>query len=137
MYEMWKRKQIHEDARKMNITKIPDKKLGIMGRRQLGGHDLVRRTDRQGEVLIRLQKVFGIRDAKNRTETDDRRKPEQMGTKECGKMMKRIQTLEDGRVPAKEAKTWTIEGQNQESQKKYQRLVKKFEIEGFMAEQGL
>ena len=34
--------------------------------------------------------------------------PEQMGTKEFDKMMKRIQTLEGGRVPAKEAKNWGI-----------------------------
>ena len=27
MCEMWKRKQIHEDARKMHRTKIMDKKL--------------------------------------------------------------------------------------------------------------
>ena len=27
MYEMWKRKQIHEDARKMYQTKIPVKKV--------------------------------------------------------------------------------------------------------------
>ena len=31
-------------------------------------------------------------------------KPEQVGTKEDGKMLKRIQILVDGRVPAKEAK---------------------------------
>ena len=31
-------------------------------------------------------------------------KPEQMGTKECGKMVKRIQELEDSRAPAKEAR---------------------------------
>ena len=29
---------------------------------------------------------------------------EQMGTKEFGKMLKRIQTLEEGRVPGKETK---------------------------------
>ena len=33
-------------------------------------------------------------------------RPERMGTKEHGKMLKRIQTPEDGRVPAKEAKNW-------------------------------
>ena len=27
MYEMWKRKQIHEDARKMHLTKILVKKI--------------------------------------------------------------------------------------------------------------
>ena len=31
-------------------------------------------------------------------------KPEQIGTQGYGKMLKRIQILEDGRVPAKEAK---------------------------------
>ena len=30
-------------------------------------------------------------------------KPEQVGTEENGKMLKRIQIVEDGRVPAKEA----------------------------------
>ena len=38
-------------------------------------------------------------------------KREPMGTKAHGKMIERIQTLEDGRVPAKEAKFWRIEGQ--------------------------
>ena len=46
-----------------------------------------------------VQKVFGIREAKN------------------GKMMKRIQTPEDGRVPAKEAKNWRIEGQKKNHEK--------------------
>ena len=32
------------------------------------------------------------------------------GTKEHGKMIKRIQILEDGRVPAKEAKDSMVEG---------------------------
>ena len=34
-----------------------------------------------------------------------------MGTEEFGKMMKIIQILEEGRVPAKEAKNWRIEGE--------------------------
>ena len=38
-------------------------------------------------------------------------KLELVGTKEHGKMLKRIQILEDGRVPATEAKHWKIEGQ--------------------------
>ena len=32
-------------------------------------------------------------------------KPVQMGTKEYGKILKRIQVVEDGRVPAKEARS--------------------------------
>ena len=35
----------------------------------------------------------------------------QVGTKGHGKMINRIQILEDGRVPAKEAVNWKIEGQ--------------------------
>ena len=36
---------------------------------------------------------------------------EQMDTKEFGKMVKSIQILEEGRVPAKEVKNWRIEGE--------------------------
>ena len=35
---------------------------------------------------------------------------EQVGTKEYGKMLKRIRILEDTRAPAKEARNWKIEG---------------------------
>ena len=56
-----------------------------------------------------------------------------MGTKEHGKMIRRIQTLEHGRVPAQEAKYWRIEGQKKRiTRKEYQRLVNKFGMEGFM-----
>ena len=34
-----------------------------------------------------------------------------MGTQEYGNMVKRIQILEEGRVPAKGAKNWRIEGE--------------------------
>ena len=44
--------------------KFPSKSLGKCGRRHLGGHDLVRRTDRQGEVLL------GVREGKNGTEAN-------------------------------------------------------------------
>ena len=50
-------------------------------------------------------------------------KPEPMGTQEFGKMLKRIQTQEDGRVPAKETKHWRIEGEKKRiTRKEYQRL---------------
>ena len=41
----------------------------------------------------------------------NRCKPEKVGTKEFGKMLKRIQVLDEGRIPAKEARRWKIEGQ--------------------------
>ena len=45
-------------------------------------------------------------------------KPEQVDTKEYGKMIKRIQVLEDGRVLAKEARNWKIEGHKKEGSRK-------------------
>ena len=52
-------------------------------------------------------------------------------------MLKRIQVLESGRVPAKEARNWMIELQKRRNtRKEYQRLLKKFEMEGFMAQKG-
>ena len=53
-------------------------------------------------------------------------------------MLKRIQVLEDGRVPAKEARNWRIEGRKRRiTRKECQRLLNKFEMEGFMAQKGL
>ena len=45
-------------------------------------------------------------------------RPEPVDTKEHGQMLKTIQVLEDGRVPAKEAKSWKIDGQKKENHKK-------------------
>ena len=65
-------------------------------------------------------------------------RPEQMGTKEFGKMMKRIQTLEEGRVPDKEAKNWRIEEEKKRmTRKEHQRLLNSFEMEGLVAPAGL
>ena len=64
-------------------------------------------------------------------------KPQPMGTQGYGKMLKIIQVLEDGRVPAKEARNWRIEGQKRRiTRKEYQRLLNKLEMEGFMAQKG-
>ena len=61
-----------------------------------------------------------------------------MGTQGHGKMLKRIQVLEDGRVQAKEARNWRIEGEKRiMTGKEYQRLRNNFEMEGFMAQKGL
>ena len=47
-------------------------------------------------------------------------------------MVKIIQILEEGRVPVKEVKNWRIEGEKKRiTRKAYQRLVNKFEMEGF------
>ena len=66
-------------------------------------------------------------------------KPQQVGTKEHGKMLKQIQILEDGRVPVKGARNWEIEGQKKKiiTRKEYRRLLNKFEMGGFMAQKSL
>ena len=45
-------------------------------------------------------------------------KPEPMGTQGYGQMLKRLQVLEDGGIPAKEARSWRIEGQKEKNHKK-------------------
>ena len=56
-------------------------------------------------------------------------KRELVGTKEYCKMLKRIQVVEDGRVPAKEASHWKIEGQKRTiTRKEYQLFLNKFEM---------
>ena len=123
MYEMRKRKQIHKDARKMYTTKILVNKLRKMGGRHLGGHDLVRRMDRQGEALIWCRKCPGYARQRMGPELVNCCKLEQMGPKEFGKMMKRIHTPEEGRVPVEEAKNWRIEGEKKRiTRKEYKRL---------------
>ena len=63
------------------------RKFGKWMRRHLGGNDLVRRLDRQGEVLVRCRKMFGP------CETD---RPEPMGSQEYRKILKWIQVFERG-----------------------------------------
>ena len=64
--------------------------------------------------------------------------PEQMGTRKIGRMLKRIQTLEEGRVPAKDTKNCRIEGEKKRiARKEYQRLFNNFEMEGLMSQKSL
>ena len=63
----------------------------------------------------------------------NRCKPEPMGTQGYGNMFKRIQDLEDGSQQRRQEtgeskdKMWRI------TREEYQRLLNKFEMEGFMA----
>ena len=63
---------------------------------------MVRRADRQGEVLVWCRKCPGCARQILGPKSMDYCKPEHVGTKEYGKTLRRIQILEDGRVPAKE-----------------------------------
>ena len=99
---------------------------------------MVRRIDRQGEVLIWCRKSSDYARQRMGPKVMNCCRPEQMDTKEYGKMLKRLQVLEDGRVPAKEARDWKIEGQKRRiTRKEYQRLVSEFEMEGLMAQTAL
>ena len=55
--------------------------------------------------------MFGPCGTENGTEIDEYCKLEKVGTKEYGKMLKRIQILDAGRILAKEAGNWEIVGQ--------------------------
>ena len=60
--------------------------------------------DSQGEVVIWCRKCSGYaRQRMGPKLANNCYKPEQMVIKEFGKIMKRIQILEEGRVPVKEA----------------------------------
>ena len=53
-------------------------------------------------------------------------------------MLKILRVLEDGGVPAKEARNCRIEGQKRRiTSKEYQRLLNNFEMEGFMAQKKI
>ena len=50
-------------------------------------------------------------------------KLEKVGTKDDGKMVKRIQILEEGRILAKDAGNWKIEGQRERDHKKIKQKI--------------
>ena len=76
-----------------------------------------------------VQKVFWICEARMGPKLVNCCQPEPMGTQGYVKMLKRIQILEDGRVPAKEARNWRIEGQKRIiTRREYQTLLNKFEM---------
>ena len=107
VHEMRKRKHIHEDAKKMHRSEILVKKFGKMVKTTFWGH---------GEVLIWCRKCSAYARQRMGPKQMNCCKPEQMGTKDFGKMLKRIQVLEDGG----EAHNWKIEGQRR---KKYEKRV--------------
>ena len=84
-----------------------------------------------------VQKMLGIREAKNGAKTGECCRLEQMGNKEFGKMMNTIQTLEEGRVPVNQPKNWRTEGEKKRiTRTEYHRLSDKFEMEGLMAQEA-
>ena len=108
-----------------------------MWTRQQGAEVLVRklwgRKDKREEVLSWCRKCLGHARQRMGPKLMNCCKPEQVGTKEHGKMLKRIQILEDGRVPGQEAKNWKIQGQKRRiTRHEYNRLLNEFDMGGFM-----
>ena len=72
---------------------------------------MVRRMERQGDVVFWCRKCSGHARQRMGPKLMNYCKLEKVGTKEYGKMLKRIQILDAGRTLAKEAGNWEIEGQ--------------------------
>ena len=99
------------------------------------------------ESLVEVEHVKAHRTKKDKNEDARQRlgpklrnccKPVQVCTREHGKMLQRIQIVEDGRVPAKEAKNWRIEGKKRRiAGKEYRRMSNEFELVGLMAQKVL
>ena len=94
MHEVWEKQQTQEDARQIHRTKLFVILffLGKLGKRHLGGHHI------WFEEWIDREKFCseGARQRKG-PKLMNCCKLEQVGTKEYGKMLKRIQVLEDGK----------------------------------------
>ena len=68
-----------------------------MGVKHVGGHDMVRRVDRNGEALVWCRKCSGHARHRLGPKLDDLLLAGEDGQKEYGKMIIRILILEDGR----------------------------------------
>ena len=104
----------------------------------MGGHDLVRRVDRQGEVLIRCRKCSGYA-RQNGTKIDELLQAGESGHKRA---LEKVETNSDPRRRPNSCKV----GKNQKLKEKrkelparseYQRLSNEIEMGGFMAQKGL
>ena len=84
--------------------------LGKWRKRHLGRHENGKKNVQGGRSFDLVHKMFGLCETENGTElviVASRSK----WAREDGKMLKRILVLEDGRIAAKEARNWNIEGQ--------------------------
>ena len=90
---------------------------------------MVRRMDRQGEVLIWCRKCSGYARQRMGPKLMNRCKPEKVGPKEYGKMLNRIQVLEEGSISAREARECKIEGRRRRiTRQEYRRWWDDFDI---------
>ena len=74
---------------------------------------MVRRMDRQGEVLIWCRECCAYGRQRMGPKLMNHCKLEKVGTKGHGQMLRRIQVLEEGRFPAKEAREWKLKDEKE------------------------
>ena len=133
MHEVWKRKQIHEDAKENAQDQKSRRKAWKMEKTTLGRS---RPGQKNGQAECRKCSAYARQRVGPKLMHCCRLEP--MGTQEYGRMLKRIQVVEDGRVQAKDARSCRIEGQKKRTtRKEYQRLLNKFEVASFLAQIGL
>ena len=100
---------------------------------------MVRRVERQGEILMWYRKcLLSLCETENGTEIDELLQAGASEHKRAWTMLKRIEVLEDGRVPSNDAKHWKIKRQKRRiTTKEYQRHLNKFGMEGFVGQKRL
>ena len=105
MHEVWKRHQVHEDAREMPRAEILCQQIRINGEWGILGATVWSEewTGRE-KFGPGCRKSSGCARQRMGPKLMNCCKREQVGTKEYGKMLKRVRVLEEGRIPAKEAR---------------------------------
>ena len=135
MHEVWKKQQVHEDAREMYRTQVLVEKMENGESVTL---EVMIWSGQMGRSPDMVQKVFGICDAKNGIETNELLQTRTDGHKGIWQNVEENSNSRRRQSPIQAGKKWRIEGQHKKiTRKEYQRLVNKFEMEGFMGQMGL
>ena len=115
-----------------NGTKILVKKFLNMGRRHLTGHDLVRRMDRQGEVLIWCRKCSGYARQRMGTEANELLHAGTDGHQRIWQNGENNPNTRGRESPSQRGKE--LENRDKHTRKEYRRLLNNFEMEGVTAQ---
>ena len=110
----------------MYRANVPVNMFGNMEKATCGRTRCGKKNGQARRSFDLVPKMLGLWETESGTRTDE---PLQTGEGgHDGKMLKRIQVLEDGRIPAKEARNWKIEGQKRRiTRKEYRKLWNEFE----------
>ena len=112
-------------------------KLQRWSKVHLGGHDMMRRADPNGEVQVWCRKCSGYAWCRLEPTVINRCSVEKIDTKEHMKMLKRSAIPPQRRVPDRNATGWKVEGEKgRVTREECKRLREEFEVGGFMAQKG-